>query len=113
MRGEQERLAAQAGSHLGPQAFVFSFEPGGAVPPYPDSFSHALSRIHQRRNPSPDVHLHSPRHFHATVLDPVISEAQERTRLRWSSADYERVWLVKPYPSAPAFCARQAVLHGV
>jgi integrase len=90
LRDEQERLAVQSGSHLGSQAFVFSFEPGGAVPPYPDSFSHALSRLRKRHDLPADVHLHSLRHFHATVLDPVISEAQKQTRLGWSTVQMAR-----------------------
>ena len=37
-----------------------------------------------------DVHMHSLRHFHATVLDPVISEAQKQTRLGWSTVKMAR-----------------------
>jgi len=37
-----------------------------------------------------DVHMHSLRHFHATALDPVISEAQKQTRLGWSTVKMAR-----------------------
>src|SRR5438270_797813 len=37
LRSEQERLARACGEVLTEDAFVFSFEPGGTVPPYPDS----------------------------------------------------------------------------
>jgi integrase len=40
--------------------------------------SHALTRIRNRAGLPADIHLHSLRHFHATALDPVISEAQKQ-----------------------------------
>ncbi len=69
---------------------MFSFEAGGAAPPHPDSFSHALARVRTRAGLPADIHLHSLRHFHATVLDPVISEAQKQTRLGWSTVHMAR-----------------------
>ena len=45
LRAEQDRLAAGCESLVSPHSFVFSYEPGGNAPPYPDSFSHALARI--------------------------------------------------------------------
>jgi integrase len=37
-----------------------------------------------------DIHLHSLRHFHATALDPVISERQKQARLGWSTVQMSR-----------------------
>ena len=90
LRSEQERLAVTCETALRPESFVFSFEPGGAVPPYPDTFSHGLARLRDKGAVPPDVHLHSLRHFHATVLDPVISEAQKQARLGWSTVQMAR-----------------------
>lgn len=90
LRVEQERLAVACGEALAPESFLFSFEPGGRVPPYPDSFSHAMARIRDRAGVGREVHLHSLRHFHATVLDPVVSEAQKQTRLGWSTVHMAR-----------------------
>lgn len=103
---EQERLAEACGEALAPEAFVFSFEPGGRVPPYPDSFSHAMVRIRDRSGVSSDVHLHSLRHFHATVLDPVVSEAQRQTRLGWST-----VHMARHYTDGVAEEDRRAAEH--
>lgn len=90
LRAEQQYLADTCGEALGADSFVFSFEPGGRVPPYPDSFSHATARIRAKAGLSDDIHLHSLRHFHATVLDPVISEAQKQARLGWSTVQMAR-----------------------
>ena len=77
----QEELADAAGVALPDTGFAFSFEPGGLLPPHPDVRSHAFTHIRIRAQVPADVHLHSLRHFHATALDPVISEAQKQTRL--------------------------------
>lgn len=90
LRIEQERLASSCGETLPSDGFVFSFEPGGRTPPYPDSFSHAMSRIRRKAGVPSDVHLHSLRHFHATMLDAVISEAQKQVRLGWSTVHMAR-----------------------
>lgn len=90
LRIEQERLASSCGETLPSDGFVFSFEPGGRTPPYPDSFSHAMSRIRRKAGVPSDVHLHSLRHFHATALDAVISEAQKQARLGWSTVHMAR-----------------------
>jgi integrase len=79
------RWEPAAGLSLCPDAFVFSFEPGGESPPHPDSYSHALARVRAKVGVPADIHLHSLGHFHATVLDPVISEAQKQSRLGWST----------------------------
>lgn len=90
LRVEQELLAATCGKTLDDDGFVFSFEPGGSTLPYPDSFSHAMTRIRKEAGLPTDVHLHSLRHFHATALDVVISEAQKRARLGWSTVQMAR-----------------------
>jgi integrase len=90
LRLEQLQLAASCGVAMGPDSFVFSYCPGGKVPPYPDSFSHALARLRAKGVVPADVHLHSLRHFHATALDPVISEAQKQARLGWLTVHMAR-----------------------
>lgn len=90
LRAEQDLLALSCGETVGEDAFIFSFEPGGGTPPYPDSFSHAMARIRTKAKVPSDLHLHSLRHFHATVLDAVISEAQKQTRLGWSTVHMAR-----------------------
>lgn len=47
--------------------------------------SHAFAEVRDAAGVAVDVHLHSLRHFHATALDPVISEAQKRSRLGWAT----------------------------
>jgi integrase len=86
----QQGLANSASVALADAGFAFSFEPGGLVPPHPDAFSHAFTRIRNQAHLPPDVHLHSLRHFHATALDPVISKAQKQTRLGWSTVQMAR-----------------------
>lgn len=90
LRAEQDRLAAGCETTVRAEAFVFSFEPGGKEPPYPDSFSHALARLRTKAGLPPDVHLHSLRHFHSTEIDSVISEAQKQSRLGWSTVQMAR-----------------------
>ncbi len=90
LRAEQERIAAAAEESLLDDSFVFSASPGGTVPPHPDAMSHALTRIRDQAGLPPDIHLHSLRHFHATALDPVISEAQKQARLGWSTVHMAR-----------------------
>lgn len=90
LRSEQEQLAKLAGEVLSDAGFVFSFEPGGELPPHPDSFSHTLTRLRAKTGLPADVHLHSLRHFHATALDPIISEAQKQARLGWATVHMAR-----------------------
>lgn len=106
LRVEQERLAVAGGVTLDADAFIFSFEPGGAVAPYPDTFSHAMARLRRRSGLAADIHLHSLRHFHATVLDPVISEAQKQARLGWST-----VQMARHYTDGVAEEDRRAASH--
>ena len=60
------------------------------VPPHPDAMSHTFATVRTKGKVATDVHMHSLRHFHATVLDPVISEAQKQTRLGWSTVKMAR-----------------------
>lgn len=82
----QQGLATQAGVDFDPDGFVFSFEAGGSTPPHPDSISHGFSRARSLSGVAPDIHLHSLRHFQATVLDAVISEKQKQARLGWTNS---------------------------
>lgn len=90
LRDEQENLASLTGVALAGDGFVFSTEPGGSVPPHPDSMSHAFARIRSAAGVAADVHLHSLRHFQSTQLDPVISEAQKQARLGWATVHMAR-----------------------
>lgn len=106
LRKAQEGLAAACGRELTPESFAFSFEPGGVAPPYPDSLSHALVRLRSKAAVPADVHLHSLRHFHATALDPVISESQKQARLGWST-----VQMARHYTDGVAAEDRRAAEH--
>jgi len=90
LKREQEALADPCGLGITPESFVFSFEPGGAVPPHPDYISHSFARIRSKAGVASDIHLHSLRHFHATQIDSVISEAQKQVRLGWSTVQMAR-----------------------
>lgn len=90
LRAEQDKLAARCETLVSADSFVFSFEPGGKQPPYPDSFGHALARIRTKAGLASDIHLHSLRHFHSTEIDSVISEAQKQSRLGWSTVQMAR-----------------------
>jgi integrase len=90
LRDEQSGLAAMCETRLDDESFVFSFEPGGEVPPYPDVMSHAFASMRDRAKVASDVHLHSLRHFQATVLDSVVSERQKQARLGWATAHMAR-----------------------
>ena len=86
----QRSLAMACGLTLEPESFLFSSEPGGLVPPHPDAMSHTFATVRSKGKVATDVHMHSLRHFHATALDPVISEAQKQTRLGWSTVKMAR-----------------------
>ncbi len=90
LRVAQTELGAACGTSLTPDSFVFSFEPGGSVPPHPDTMSHTLTRLRERAGLAADIHLHSLRHFHATAVDSVVSEAQKQARLGWSTVQMAR-----------------------
>ena len=86
----QRELAEMCETELREMSFVFSFEPGGATPPYPDVMSHAFASLRDRSGVASDVHLHSLRHFQATVIDSVVSERQKQARLGWATVHMAR-----------------------
>jgi integrase len=90
LRREQERLASDAGVALPAEAFVFSAEPGGPIPPYPDTISRAFTKARVAAKLPKDLRLHSLRHFQATSLDAVIPERQKQARLGWSTVHMAR-----------------------
>ncbi len=85
-----EELAAVGEFDIEPEHFVFAAEMPGVQPPHPDPLSHAFTKVRKAAGVANDVHLHSLRHFQATVLDPVISESQKQTRLGWSTVHMAR-----------------------
>lgn len=90
LRVEQELLAITCEEELSEESFVFSADPGGTVPPYPDTVSRAFKQARDIAELPTDLHLHSLRHFQATVLDAVISERQKQARLGWSTVHMAR-----------------------
>jgi integrase len=90
LRGETEEIGAVGGFEVEPNHFVFAFELPGIAPPHPDAMSHAFSRVRAESGVAEDIHLHSLRHFQATQLDPIISEAQKQTRLGWATVHMAR-----------------------
>jgi integrase len=86
----QRSLAMACEMTLEPESFLFSSEPGGLTPPHPDVMSHTFATVRTKGKVDADIHMHSLRHFHATVLDPVISEAQKQSRLGWSTVKMAR-----------------------
>jgi integrase len=103
---EQRDLATSCDLVLDPDAFAFSSEPGGLIPPYPDTMSHIFSRVRTLANLPGDLHLHSLRHFNATALDTVIPEAQKQARLGWAT-----VRMARHYTDTIAKEDRQAANH--
>ncbi|MGH9097579.1 MAG: tyrosine-type recombinase/integrase, partial [Acidimicrobiales bacterium] len=90
LRDCQDVLAAECGVPMDREAFVFSLEPDGAIPPRPDSLSRAFARMRDKAGVATDIHLHSLRHFAATELDAVISESQKQARFGWSTIQMAR-----------------------
>lgn len=90
LRGEQEQLARSCDLSLATDGFVFSFDPGASVPPHPDVVSHSFIRVRKRAGLPSDLHLHSLRHFQATLLDAIVSERQKQARLGWSTVQMAR-----------------------
>ncbi len=90
LRVEQEALAALADVQVLKDGFVFSADPDGEVPPYPDTLSRAFNKARIAANLPADLHLHSLRHFQATSLDSVIPERQKQARLGWSTVHMAR-----------------------
>ena len=90
LRSESDALAALGEFSLDQRHFVFASELPADAPPHPDSMSKAFARIRADAGVSRDIHLHSLRHFQATALDAVISEAQKQSRLGWSTVHMAR-----------------------
>jgi integrase len=83
-------LARECGVSLNVDGFVFTSDPSGREPQHPDTVSHAFAAIRAKAGVPKELHLHSLRHFHATALDPVISERQKQARLGWATAHMAR-----------------------
>jgi integrase len=90
LQGEQAALAAACEVPLHPDGFAFSAEPGGLVPPHPDTMSHVFAQVRTKARVAEDLHLHSLRYFQSTVLDSVISESQKQVRLGWATVHMAR-----------------------
>ena len=90
LRNAQHDLARLCERESNDQSFVFSREPGGDGPLHPDTASHGFSVIRTRAGVASELHLHSLRHFHATLLDPIVSEKQKQARLGWATAHIAR-----------------------
>jgi hypothetical protein len=52
--------------------------------------SQAFSRVRKLAGVAADIQLHSLSHFHATVLDSVVTERQKEARLSWSTVQMSR-----------------------
>ncbi len=106
LRGAQEELARLCERSLDDQSFVFSAEPGGSTPLYPDTVTHGFDVIRKRSGVASDLHVHSLRDFHATLLDPIISEKQKQARLGWAT-----VHMARHYTDAIEEEDRRAATH--
>jgi len=72
LRQHQRELATSSGTALADDGFAFSYEPGGRLPPHPDTMSHVFTKIRQKAGVATDVHLHSLRHFQATDAQQLL-----------------------------------------
>ncbi|MGI8753330.1 MAG: site-specific integrase [Acidimicrobiales bacterium] len=81
LHDHQKSFANLAEDEVVEDSFVFSYEPGSRIPPYPETLSHAFSAVRRRAGVPADVYLHSLQHFQSTELDRVISS--RRSRLVW------------------------------
>ncbi len=106
LRRVQEELAADCEVELPADAFVFSADPGGELPPYPDTLSRAFLTARKAAGLPEDLHLHSLRHFQATALDSVVAERQKQARLGWAT-----VHMARHYTDVIAVEDRRAAEH--
>jgi integrase len=90
LRDQQLELARRCDLELSDDAFLFSFDPGCATPPYPDVFSKNFAKFRSDHGIPKDIHLHSFRHFAATFLDALVSERQKQARMGWSTTHMSR-----------------------
>lgn len=81
LRKRVEENAAICEVALVADAFVFSTDPTGAIPPHPDSMSHAFAEVRKLSGLADDLHLQALRHWVSTTLDPVVSQRQKMKRL--------------------------------
>ena len=92
LRSSQAQLAKICEMVLSDDGFVFSAEPGGKIPPHPEAMTHTFIKVRKQAAVAADVHLHSLRHFQATILDPVIPERQKLARLGWATVRMARYY---------------------
>jgi integrase len=90
LRKSQAQFAKACSVPLDEEGFAFSFEPGGGVPPHPDTMTQLFAKVRKGACVASDIHLHSLRHFQATSLDPVLPEKQKQVRLGWSTVHMAR-----------------------
>ncbi|WP_298443211.1 site-specific integrase [Ferrimicrobium sp.] len=90
LRNEAFEIAHRCELDLADDGFLFSFDPGGVTPPYPDVFTKQFTSFRKRYGVAADIHLHSFRHFAATFLDGVVSERQKQARMGWSTTHMSR-----------------------
>jgi len=106
LRSSQVQLAKLCEVPFATDGFVFSTEPGGGLPPHPEAMSHTFIKVRRQAGIASDVHLHSLRHFQATILDPVIPESQKQARMGWST-----VRMARHYTDGIATEDRRAAEH--
>jgi hypothetical protein len=68
--------------------------------------SHTFIKVRRRAGIAADVHLHSLRHFQATILDPIIPESQKQARMGWST-----IRMARHYTDGIATEDRRAAEH--
>lgn len=90
LKTDQEELAATCEARVADDGFAFSYEPGAAQPPHPDTMSHMFTKVRKEARVASDVHLHSLRHFQATAIDRIVPERQKQARLGWSTVHMAR-----------------------
>jgi len=106
LRSAQIQLAEVCEVPFAEDGFVFSTEPGGGLPPHPEAMSHTFIKVRRRAGIAADVHLHSLRHFQATILDPIIPESQKQARMGWST-----IRMARHYTDGIATEDRRAAEH--
>jgi integrase len=106
LRSSQIQLAKLCEVPFAADGFVFSTEPGGGLPPHPEAMSHTFIKVRRHAGIAADVHLHSLRHFQATILDPIIPESQKQARMGWST-----VRMARHYTDGIATEDRRAAEH--
>lgn len=67
-RRQCDELALAVGRRLDPTCYVFSQDPGGRVPPRPDTLGRQFARARAAAGVPATVRLHDLRHFVATIL---------------------------------------------